>query len=221
MCEIAFFVALFLLGFFGLSFAEFGLSRETQFIIPFPVALSALVVATMSILAYFISPSQRLPQAAAVIYVSLLFTVGFLLVLTDVSRSPFIALWLLVSVFAGLFGLRMLLLIFGVVNTYLALALWAFYTLNPGQDLLVLLLAYELPFLVSWLIWHHKSKPEHEKDKAYNELVRELSQVANKSEIVINAIADGVIAVDSQGVVQLMHEQRAVAAERVKRAALD
>lgn len=205
MCEIAFFVALFLLAFFGLSFAELGLSGENQFIIPFPVAVCALVVALLSVLAYFISPSQRLPQAAGIIYLSLLFTVGFLLVSTDPSRSPFIALWLLVSVFAGLFGFRMLLAIFGTVNIYLAMAFLIFHTINPGRDLIILLLAYELPFLVSWLIWHHKSKPEHEKDKAYNELVRELSQVANKSEIVINAIADGVIAVDSQGVVQLIN----------------
>ena len=205
MCEIAFFVSLFLLGFFGLTFIKFGLSGSAQFIVPLPVAISAFIVAIMSAVAYFASPIQRLAQAAAVIYASLLFTVGLLLVMTDPSRSPFIALWLLVSVYAGLFGIRMLFVVFGVVNAYLAVALFGLHTLSFSQDVLVLLLAYELPLIASWLIWHHKSQPSQEKDRAYNELVRELSQVANKSEIVINAIADGVVAVDSQGVVQLIN----------------
>lgn len=41
--------------------------------------------------------------------------------------------------------------------------------------------------------------------QAYSELASELSQVAGKSEVVINAINDGVIALDGQGVVQLIN----------------
>jgi PAS domain S-box-containing protein len=159
----------------------------------------------MSGLAYILSPSQRLAQAAVVVYLGLVFTVGLLLALTDLSRSPFIALWLLVSVFAGLFGRRMLIGLFLLVNAFLALAVVLLHVIDLRQDLLIIVLAYELPMFASWLIWHHKSRPDHEKDRAYNELVRELSQVANKSEIVINAIADGVIAVDSQGTIQLIN----------------
>ncbi len=40
---------------------------------------------------------------------------------------------------------------------------------------------------------------------AYHALAQELSQVANKSEIVINAIGDGVIATDSKGIIQLVN----------------
>ncbi len=205
MCEIALFVALFLLLFFGLSFASLGINNSSQFIIPLPVAACAVIVALMSLAAYFAAPRQKLGQVTVIIYSSLVFTVGLLLVLTGISQSPFIALWLLVSVFAGLFGLRMLLALLIAVNAYLLTALFVLRTASIEQDLLVLGLAYELPLLASWLIWHHKSHPDRAKDRAYNELVRELSQVANKSEIVINAIADGVIAVDSQGVIQLIN----------------
>lgn len=205
MCEIALFVALFLLAFFGLSYLSLGIQHIGQFIVPLPVAISALIVAIMSSLAYFISPRQHLAQITIVIYIGLVFTVGLLLALTDASRSPFIALWLLVSVFAGLFGRYMLLALFVAVNLYLGTATFIFYSLSPAQDGLILVLAYELPIFASWLIWHHKSHPDHQKDRAYNELVRELSQVANKSEIVINAIADGVVAVDSQGIIQLIN----------------
>lgn len=41
--------------------------------------------------------------------------------------------------------------------------------------------------------------------EAYHALAQELSQVANKSEIVINAIADGVIATDGKGIIQLIN----------------
>ncbi len=206
MCEIALFVALFLLLFFGLGYATFSQAGSTaQFIVPLPVAICAFIVALMSSVAYFIRPPKRLAQVTVIIYAGLVLTVGLLLILTGITRSPFIALWLLVSVFAGLFGLRTLLALFVAVNAYLATALFVLHTVSVEQDLLVLGLAYELPFLASWLIWHHKSHPDREQDRAYNELVRELSQVANKSEIVINAIADGVIAVDSQGVIQLIN----------------
>ena len=41
--------------------------------------------------------------------------------------------------------------------------------------------------------------------RSYNELASELSQVAGKSEVVINAINDGVIAISGQGTVQLIN----------------
>lgn len=199
------FIALFLLAFFGLSYLSIGLHRVDQFIVPLPVAGCAFITALMSSLAYFVSPRQRLAYITVAIYISLVVTIGLLLTLTDITRSPFIALWLLVSVFAGLFGRNMLLALFTAVNISLGIALFVFQSISLERDALILVLAYELPLFASWLIWHHKSRPDHEKDRAYNELVRELSQVANKSEIVINAIADGVIAIDSQGSIQLIN----------------
>lgn len=49
----------------------------------------------------------------------------------------------------------------------------------------------------------HSSADGHA--EAYHALAQQLSQVANKSEIVINAIGDGVIAVDEKGIVQLIN----------------
>lgn len=118
--------------------------------------------------------------------------------------SPFIALWILVSVFAGLFGPKVLIGFIVAINGYLATAV-ALGIIDIHSQLLIFLLAYELPVLASWLIWHHKSHPDRAKDRAYNDLIKELSQVANKSEIVINAIADGVIAIDTQGTIQLIN----------------
>ncbi len=191
--------------FFGFGFISWGDLKGAEFIVPLPVALCAAAVVITSTIAYFFAPRENLSVVTLIVYLALVTTVGLLLVTTEPLTSPFIALWMLASVFAGLFGIRIIVTLFIVVNLYLLGDIFILKDINLKTDLLLFFLAYELPLLASWLIWHHKSHPDREKDKAYNELVRELSQVANKSEIVINAIADGVIAIDGQGVIQLIN----------------
>lgn len=55
------------------------------------------------------------------------------------------------------------------------------------------------------LIGLRRRKDEGSHATAIHELASELSQVANKSEIVINAIGDGVIAIDGKSVIQLIN----------------
>lgn len=64
-----------------------------------------------------------------------------------------------------------------------------------------------LPLIASAIIWHSKSaRDEVDNDnKAYRNLASELSEVASKAEVVINAIGDGVVAIDSQGIIQLIN----------------
>lgn len=59
--------------------------------------------------------------------------------------------------------------------------------------------------LVAAIGLHRQSKSADGKAEAYHALAQELSQVANKSEIVINAIGDGVIATDNRGIIQLIN----------------
>lgn len=59
--------------------------------------------------------------------------------------------------------------------------------------------------IITVLIGLRQSHESADKNEAYHTLARELSQVSNKSEIVINAIGDGVIAVDGKGIVQLIN----------------
>lgn len=58
---------------------------------------------------------------------------------------------------------------------------------------------------VTSLIGLHRQHSSDGHAEAYHALAQELSQVANKSEIVINAIGDGVIATDSKGIIQLIN----------------
>lgn len=198
-------MSLFLIAFFAFGYFASGQIITADFVVPFPVALVSVAVAVASITAYLIAPREKLAQITLAIYIGLCINVALLLMLTDPITSPFIALWILAAVFAGLFGWRILVGFLIAVNFYLLLEIAVFQRVDPSSQLIIFLLAYEVPILASWLIWHHKSHPDTAKDKAYSELVRELSQVANKSEIVINAINDGVVAVDSQGTIQLIN----------------
>lgn len=77
----------------------------------------------------------------------------------------------------------------------------------PIEVIIIVVLSSLLPLIASFIIWHNKSeKDELDSDnKAYQNLANKLSEVASKSEVVINAIGDGVIAIDSQGIIQLIN----------------
>lgn len=117
--------------------------------------------------------------------------------------SPYLAMLFLLIVLSGLFGW------IGLVTSGLiahGLLAWQLIV-QPGlsaASIGVFLLGVELSLLVSFFLWH-KSHQVDKTNTSYTKLVHELGQVAGKSEIVINAIADGVIALDSQGIIQLIN----------------
>lgn len=168
---------------------------------------AAAVLAGVAIIAGFVSylwtPKKYTFWGSLAAYGVLCVTSATLILNTGGTSSPFIALWMAVSVFAGVFGIYGLAPLLVAVVAYLALR-------STGgslgsETILTALLAGGLPLGVSFLIWHTKSKNDTSSDLAYRELASELSQVAGKSEVVINAIADGVIALDSHGIIQLIN----------------
>lgn len=135
---------------------------------------------------------------------ALLATMTAVLILqTGDTSSPFIALWMIVAIFAGVFGAYGLLPLFAIVTFYMILQFIG--NSLSREALMTIVLTGELPLAVSYLIWHKKSEENSSDDRAYKELATELSQVAGKAEVVINAIADGVVALDSQGTIQLIN----------------
>jgi len=121
--------------------------------------------------------------------------------MTGGIHSPFVGLWLLIAVFAGLFGAYMLgaFLIGG--NTY------SIYQLASGTETgaaaIALLIVTEAPLLASFIIWHRSHAGAD--TQAVNALQQQLSQVASKSDVVINSIADGVVVIDGSGIIQLIN----------------
>lgn len=171
------------------------------------VSDGAAILAGITILAgsilYLWVPKNMLFQSALAVYLLLTLTTAYLIVDTGGITSPFVALWMLVAIFSGVFSF------FGITPLLLAVTgyvLYGLYSQSISQGMIVpIVLAGILPLFVSYLIWHHKSGHDSSKETAYRALANELSQVAGKSEVVINAIADGVIAVDAQGTIQLIN----------------
>lgn len=174
------------------------------YIVNIPILIIASLTAVISVVTYLWIPKQATMQAALVIYLLLATTAAGLIFTTGGTTSPFIALWMLVTIFAGVFGIWGLLPILVGIGAFVGHE----YIQNRfGVELIVLVsFAGLVPLIASFIIWHNRGKNEGEGgDKAYKQLASELSQVATQSEVVINAIADGVIAVDGQGIIQLIN----------------
>lgn len=167
------------------------------------VAIMAGIALVTGFISYLWAPKKYVFWGSWTAFIILAITAGALILNTGETSSPFIALWMVVCVFAGIFG------IYGLLPLFIALAGMLAYQFSIGtlsrEAIVTIVLAGELPLAISYLIWHTKSNTEDNKERAYRDLASELSQVANKSEVVINAIADGVIAVNNKGIIQLIN----------------
>lgn len=167
-------------------------------------AIAAGLSLATAVILYAWVPTRFMFGSAYGLFLLLCVTVGFLVFDTGAATSPFIAIWMLLCVFAGIFGGYGIFPLFIAVTAYLVLGV-----MNgtiEREEIATIVLMGEIPLIASYIIWHSKSdRTDQAKDRAYRRLASELSEVANTSEVVINAIADGVIALDSQGVVQLIN----------------
>lgn len=167
------------------------------------VALLAGVALILSIVVYAWVAAQATFWSTYSIFAALSLAVGLLIYGSGGASSPFIAIWILLCVFAGIFGGWGLVPLFAAATGYLIIG--SIGGTLQHDSLVTAILAGELPLIASYIIWHARGGGEQSKDKAYRELASELSQVAGKSEVVINAITDGVIALDGQGTIQLIN----------------
>jgi PAS domain S-box-containing protein len=168
-------------------------------------ALMAGVAMVAGVVSYLWAPQKNSFWGSYGAFALLCAMIATLVLSTGGVMSPFIALWMLAAVFAGVFGLYGLLPLLLLSLVYLVLQ----YTggaLTKGMVITVVL-AGELPLAVSYLIWHAKDTAVKKKDDggAYHALATEFSQVTEKSEVVINAIADGVMALNGKGIIQLIN----------------
>lgn len=166
------------------------------------VAIGAGIAATASLILYFASPKEPSPFLPLAPYLLFTATAGLLVLQTGGTGSPFIALWMLVAFFSGIFAVWGAVPIASATGVFVALE-YLDGNFNAG---LVALVAFTslLPMAIGLIIWRHKEDTS-ETAKNTKTLASELSEVANKSEIIINAIGDGVMAIDSQGVIQLIN----------------
>ncbi len=195
-------VALAILALYFWAFFADVTSISASLLITTPAAILAGIALLVGFISYLWAPKNYVFWGSLLAYALLCIMAAVLILETGGTRSPFIALWMAISIFAGVFGM------YGLAPLLLATTAYLVLQLTGGtltrEAVTAVILTGELPLVISYLIWHKKSG-DTSSDRAYRELATELSQVAGKAEVVINAIADGVVALNSQGVIQLIN----------------
>ncbi|MDB5160132.1 MAG: putative sensor protein [Candidatus Saccharibacteria bacterium] len=165
------------------------------------VAITATATILMSILSYFIEPKTHHFIEPLVVYLLFSLTVGLLVFQTGGITSPFLMLWMLAAFFSGVFAVYGWLPIIIATGVFFAEQ----YLANKFSPSLIGIVGVSslLPTIIGIILWRNHTTTEAE--KSVKTLASELSEVANRSEIVINAIGDGVIAIDAQGTIQLIN----------------
>lgn len=171
--------------------------------------LSAAVAAAAAVTAVvlrFWSPHDHLRELSTVSYIMLVILLGSVVLLSGELISPFGALLAGALMFSGYFGIAGSLVALGAV---VAAALWQ---LSHGKETSVILQEIAiiglLPYIVSIVLWSKDpslAREDTKEDKSYHELASQLSQVAGKSDVVINAIGDGVLALNAKGHIELIN----------------
>lgn len=137
-----------------------------------------------------------------IVYALFTVSVGWEVMQTGGVNSPYLILWTLVSFFAALFGAYGWIAVLFLVGSFVA-ALYLVGKLH-FESLATLTLASILPLLIGIIVWRDQGEID-DSTKNVKNLANQLSEVASRSEIVINAIGDGVMAIDSKGTIQLIN----------------
>jgi len=113
--------------------------------------------------------------------------------------SPFLVMWIIVAIFAGFFGA----IILGMMGILIILQIIA-TSVQQGinvQFIIGYLFFGFLPLIFSLVLWIRRQKTD---DNTSN-LENKLSAVESKSDVVINAIDDGVLAISKDGNIELIN----------------
>lgn len=181
------------------------LSSESGFR-AFHIAASAAAVAVVvgGFAGLALQQSRHLHYYSLGIYLLLLLSLsGCVAFAPAAAQAAYAATWMLVAVAGGTWGT------FGSTATLLCgVAIGAYVFNSPTEnqpDSLLYFIAFLLSAIIGFLAFRQQTVPANNTISAYTELAHELSQISNKSDIVINAIGDGVIAIDGNGVIRLIN----------------
>lgn len=166
------------------------------------VVIGALLVAIASGVLFFIGKKTTSFLPGYITYLVFVIITAVTLQQTGGVNSFFLAIWTLAIFFAPVFGAYGWLPVIVMVGSYTAGA----YLMGEfsAQTVILVVLSSLVPLIAGLLIWR-EVPGDDPAEKNVKTLASQLSEVATKSEIVINAIGDGVIAVDGQAVIQLIN----------------
>lgn len=165
-----------------------------------------LAVLVISFASSFWVPKKLVFIESLFIYFLLAASIALLILNTGGTTSPYLVIWALICISASIFGLWGFMPILIATGVFSA-SIYLDQNSLSNESIIAILISGILPLIASVIVWHSKSARDEIDDdnKAYKKLATELNAVASKSEVVINAIGDGVIAVDNKGVIQLIN----------------
>lgn len=131
-------------------------------------------------------------------------TTAVLICSTGNTSSVYLAVWVLISIFAGVFGL------WGTMPVFIATCVFTSIQYLSGnfsiEIMITILLSSIVPLIVGSIIWYQKQTSQTSDDNGgYKHLKNELNEVVTKSEVIIDAIGDGVITINSNSLIQLIN----------------
>lgn len=117
--------------------------------------------------------------------------------------SPYLSLWMIVALFGAVAGAASFLPVCIITIVY---GLYLFvYQQMAIADWIVYGLVIAIPIIIGLFIWGYRFQLQDKSSQTVSKLANELDRESNKSEIITNAIADGMILIDSEGVVQIIN----------------
>lgn len=146
---------------------------------------------------------KQLKVSSLIVVTSL--SVSLLLSISSTGHmsSPYLPLWVLMALFVAVSGMA------AFIPISIGAALYALFLLIDQSlsvaDWIMFVLAVPVPVLVALFIWVRRFQIQTSSNQTVTELASELHQESSKTSIIINAIADGVLLIDKNGIVQLIN----------------
>jgi len=175
-------------------------------VIPLPVVIASVISFIFSITLVFLKNNKSTKLFPTVDFILLLTTLGLLVFFTDKLESPFLGLVAILGIFSGFYGT------YGVVSlTILIGALISAVYLEDRLTFQVIssvIVIGILPMILSIYIWHTRNYNENNNpniDKKNLLLSAQIEGISNQSENIIRAIGDGVVFINSKGLITMMN----------------
>jgi PAS domain S-box-containing protein len=166
-------------------------------------AIGAALVAAGSVTLFVLGKKVTSFWPSYIVFAAFLIITAYLVQNSDGVHSDFLALWALAVFVAPIFGAYGWLPVLVMTGSYIA-GVYLSGSLST-ETIVMIVISSVVPLITGVVLWRDTPESERAEDRSVKSLANQLSEVATKSEIVINAIGDGVIAVDGTGVVQLIN----------------
>lgn len=204
ICEAIILVAGLILALYGWAFFASLDQVSGALLVTDGAAITAAIALIVAIVSYLFAPRKYIFHSSLIGYYILIVMTAILIANTGYLSSPFIGLYLLLAVFGPVFGIYGVAVIIAGGMGYLGW--YGLEGLLVWSDVATILIVIGLPLAIGYLVWSRQTASETTaEDRSYSELASELSTLSGQSDIVIAAIADGVLSLSAKGEIQLIN----------------